>query len=70
MELNNTNRKVEITKEIAELIVPLSPEEFQQLELNILSEGCRDPLIVWEEFNKKLVLLDGHNRLKICQSAT
>jgi len=67
MELNNSNRKVEITKEIAQLIVPLRPEEFQQLELNILSEGCRDPLIVWEGPNRKLILLDGHNRLRICQ---
>lgn len=67
MELSNTKSKVEIAREIENLIVPLSPEEFQQLELNILSEGCRDPLIVWEGTNKKLILLDGHNRFKICQ---
>lgn len=44
------------------LIPPLSPEELAQLEANILRDGCRDPLVVWGA-----VLLDGHNRLEICQ---
>jgi 16S rRNA G966 N2-methylase RsmD len=44
------------------LIPPLAPEEFDQLEVNILADGCRDPLVVWDG-----VLIDGHNRLAICQ---
>ncbi len=44
------------------LIPPLSVEEREQLETNILAEGCRDPLVVWRD-----VLVDGHNRYEICQ---
>ena len=42
----------------------LSDEEAAQLEANLLHEGCRDPLVVWQEEN---LLLDGHNRFDICQ---
>jgi hypothetical protein len=44
------------------LIPPLAPEELAQLEANIVADGCRDPLVTW-----KGTLLDGHNRLTICQ---
>lgn len=42
-------------------IPPLSPEEREQLEANIVAHGCRDPLTTWNG-----ILLDGHNRLEIC----
>lgn len=42
-------------------IPPLSPEEREQLEANIIAHGCRDPLTTWNG-----VLLDGHNRHEIC----
>jgi phage N-6-adenine-methyltransferase len=45
------------------LIPPLSGQEYAQLETNILADGCRDPLVVWDG-----TLLDGHNRLEICLS--
>jgi hypothetical protein len=51
-----------IEDEFKNLIPPLSPEEYAQLEQNILADGCRDPLLLWNE-----VLLDGHNRYEICQ---
>ena len=51
-----------IRKDFEELIPPLSPEEFEQLEKNILEEGIRDPLVVWDG-----TLIDGHNRYKIAQ---
>ena len=41
-----------------------SEEEFAMLEQPLLSEGCRDALVVWKEEN---VLVDGHHRLKICE---
>ena len=44
------------------LIPPLKPEEYNFLEASILSEGCREPLIMWGE-----VLIDGHNRYEICK---
>lgn len=55
-----------ILKELKEYILPLSAEEFFNLESSILLDGCRDPLIVWEKENKDIVLVDGHNRYKIC----
>lgn len=42
----------------------LKPEERQALEEMVLRDGCRDPLVVWQEEG---LLLDGHNRFEICQ---
>jgi len=50
--------------ELQELLVPLAPEERAALEASLRSEGCRDALVVW---SGKGILLDGHNRLEICQ---
>ena len=52
---------IEINQEFKALIPPLSIEEYSQLEKNIIADGCRDPLVV---FNNTLV--DGHNRYEIC----
>jgi len=60
--------KVEMLRvdpEFKNLIPPLTSEEFSQLKENILSEGVRDPLVVWR--NGALTLLDGHNRYQICK---
>ena len=55
-----------IDAEFAALIPPLSPEERQQLEENIVEHGgARDPLVVWAS-KGKLTILDGHNRYEIC----
>ena len=56
---------IRIDKEFQSLIPPLTPEEFSQLEENILREGIRDPLVVWKLPNGDSILLDGHNRMKI-----
>ena len=45
-----------------------TPEEFRQLEENILADGeIRDPLILWKGTG---ILIDGHNRWKIYQDHT
>jgi hypothetical protein len=45
------------------LIPPLSPEEHDQLEHNLLAAGqALDPLACWHG-----ILLDGHNRHAICE---
>ncbi len=55
-----------IDAEFASLIPPLSAEERQQLEENIVEHGgARDPLVVWAS-KGTLTLLDGHNRYEIC----
>ncbi|WP_020531904.1 ParB N-terminal domain-containing protein [Flexithrix dorotheae] len=55
-----------VNKELKAFIRSLSDEEFNQLEANILAEGCKDALIVWKN-NEEYVLVDGHNRFNICQ---
>ncbi len=59
-------KSLTILKEIRDYIIPLADEELFQLEKNILAEGCREPLTVWPH-NNQLVIVDGHNRFKICQ---
>jgi len=56
-----TTTTLKIDPEFAALIPPLAPEEREQLERNILADGCRDPLTVWDG-----VIVDGHNRYEIC----
>ena len=60
-------KPITILKEIREYIIPLSDEQLFQLEKNIRKEGCREPLLVWPKSPTQLVLIDGHNRYKICQ---
>jgi hypothetical protein len=66
-----------ILEELRDLIPPLLNDETQQLENNIKENGCREALIVWETDNKsigrkpenekKFILVDGHNRYRICK---
>lgn len=53
--------RLNIDPEYKNLIPALSADEFRQLEENILQDGCRDPLVVWDG-----TILDGHNRYRIC----
>lgn len=53
--------QITIDPEFKALIPPLAPEELAQLENNIIKDGCRDPLVVWNG-----ILIDGHNRYEIC----
>jgi hypothetical protein len=53
-----------IAPEFEALIPKLRVEEYEQLENSLRHDGCRDPLRVWEKEN---LLLDGHNRYRICE---
>lgn len=55
-------KKWKIDKEFKELIAPLSKEEREQLEKNLLEDGCREPLVTWNG-----IIIDGHNRYEICR---
>ena len=59
--IERLSREITIDPEFAALIPPLTPDEFSGLEQSILSEGCRDSIIVWDN-----LIIDGHNRYKIC----
>lgn len=64
--MTTTFEDIKIDAEFAALIPPLSAEERQQLEENVVEHGgARDPLVVWSA-KGKLTLLDGHNRYEIC----
>lgn len=52
---------LKINDEFKLLIPPLSSEELKQLEQNIVRDGCREPLCVWNN-----TIVDGHNRYEIC----
>ena len=52
-----------IDEEFAALIPPLTEEEYKGLEASIVTEGCRDALVLWGD-----VLVDGHNRYRICEA--
>ena len=57
-----TNPFPRIDPEFKALIPPLSPEEYAQLEQNILSaKKCHDAIILWDN-----IIIDGHNRFRIC----
>ncbi|RFO95816.1 plasmid replication/partition related protein [Rhodoferax lacus] len=51
-----------VDPELKAYIDPLTPDEHEALERSLLSEGCRDALVLWGD-----VLVDGHNRYGICQ---
>lgn len=50
-----------VNPDIQAYIDPLSEDELLALERSILTEGCRDALVLWGN-----VLVDGHNRHAIC----
>lgn len=52
---------VQINPAFEMLIPKLTTEEELTLELSIVTEGCRDPIITWNDF-----IIDGHNRYRIC----
>lgn len=52
-----------VLPEMSELLPPLTDEQLSLLEADILKNGCYTPVIV----NEELVVVDGHNRMNICQ---
>ena len=51
-----------INEKFRSFIPPLTAQEYEGLEESIKTEGCRDPLVLWNG-----VIVDGHNRYEICQ---
>lgn len=54
--------ELRVDEEFEALIHPLSEDERKGLERSIVTEGCRDAIVVWGG-----VVVDGHNRYEICQ---
>ena len=64
--LSQNSSKITIIEELKSFIRKPSEVEYQQLEENILTDGVRDPLVIWKKGNDQ-VLIDGHNRYSIIQ---
>ncbi|MFC1835609.1 hypothetical protein ACFL2Q_12875 [Thermodesulfobacteriota bacterium] len=56
--------EVIVDPEFQSLIPPITDEEHALLRESIGTEGCREPLVTWNG-----ILLDGHNRLRICRES-
>ncbi len=54
-----------IDKEFAGLCPALTDEENDLLESSLATDGCREPIVTWA--NHDDVILDGHNRYKLCR---
>ena len=57
-------RELKIDPELRDLLPPLTSEEYQQLEKNIVENGFdrNFPIMEWQGF-----IVDGHNRYDICR---
>lgn len=53
--------QLNVNQELRLLIPPLAPDERKLLEDSILSDGCRDAIVTWND-----TIVDGHNRYEIC----
>lgn len=63
IEYSSTERESIVLPEYAELLPPLTPEQFDTLEKDMIANGCYAPVIV----NEDMVVIDGHNRRSICE---
>ena len=59
-------KQYRIDPQLEAVCLPLAKEEYDTLEKQIIRDGCLDPVKVWDR-EGEMVLLDGHNRLKICK---
>lgn len=76
-DIERVKSSIEVLPELQAFIRPLTDEQFGQLEQNIRAHGCQDALILWETSEYDLgrgeselsvyVLVDGHNRYRICK---
>jgi len=54
--------ELKINKEFQKLLPKLSDDEFYELEQNVLTNGIRDPICVWNG-----IIIDGHHRYKLAK---
>ena len=60
-----TTPEIRIDASFSRICFPLPADEFELLERSILTHGCREPLVVWQQTG---ILLDGHHRKRICEA--
>lgn len=62
IKIDDEVRDLQIDDEFRDLLSPLTEGEYKDLEQSILDEGCREAIVLWGG-----IIIDGHNRYKICQ---
>lgn len=60
-KVSDRRMNIKIENEFKELLPPLTPEQKEELEKDIVKNGCLNPLIIWGD-----ILIDGHHRYEIC----
>lgn len=58
----NSIKALKINPEFKSLIPPLEPDEYAQLEENLIKNGIREAISLWND-----TIIDGHNRYEIAQ---
>ena len=59
----SAERSPVILPEMAELLPPLSAEQLDALETDLIKNGCYAPIII----NEDMVIIDGYNRQALCE---
>ena len=72
-------QSIVVLEELRSFIPSPTDDELTQLEANIVKNGCKDALLLWETTQRVIdensltpdapayILVDGHNRFKICK---
>ena len=60
---DSTEKTPTVLPEMEELLPPLTEEQSSALEADIVRNGSYSPIVV----NQDMVVIDGHNRLRVCQ---
>ncbi len=63
IEYGSADRTPVVLPEMADLLPPLTGEQIDALETDLLKNGCYSPVIV----NEDMVIIDGHNRQSLCE---
>ena len=63
IEYSSADRSPVVLPEMAQLLPPLTEEQLDALEADLLANGCYSPIIV----NEDLVIIDGHTRHELCE---
>ena len=63
VEYSSAERTPTVLPEFAGLLPPLTEEQLDALEKDIVANGCYAPVIV----NEDMVVIDGHSRKSICE---
>lgn len=64
---HDDDKRFRVDPEFEALIPPLLPDDRDALEASLLAEGCRDALVIWCTGDELPVLIDGHNRYRLCR---